>query len=378
MRIAVNTRFLLKDKLEGYGYYINELSKRIAQQHPEHEFLFVFDRPFDEQFITSQNITPVVVSPQARHALSFKWWYDVKVPFALKKWKADVFVSLDGFCSLTTKVPQVLGIHDLAFLHYPDLIPKHHLWYYKLQTNKFLKKAKHIVTVSEFSKNDIVSRYKVDVEKIEVVHNAARKCFDPIGWEEKEQTKAGWSDGREYFLFVGAIHPRKNIFNLLRAFSRFKQWQQSNMKLLLAGRLAWHSDDIVDKLATYKYRDDVVLLDYVPDEQLSKLVASAYALVYPSLFEGFGLPIVEAMKSGTPVITSSVSSMPEIGGEAALYVDPNDFDNIATQMMRLYKDEQLRETLITAGKLQAEKFNWDRSAEKLWTIIEEASGTKTN
>ena len=141
MRIAVNTRFLQKNQLEGYGHFINEIFKIIVFNNPQHEFLFIFDRPFSEEFIYSKNITAKIVTPKARHALSFRYWYDVKVPIVLKKWKADVFVSLDGFCSVTTSVPQIVCIHDLAFLHYPKLIAKSHLWYYKLMTPKFLKKA---------------------------------------------------------------------------------------------------------------------------------------------------------------------------------------------------------------------------------------------
>ena len=191
----------------------------------------------------------------------------------------------------------------------------------------------------------------------------------PLSWHEKEQVKEGFAEGREYFLFTGGIHPRKNLMNLLKAFSLFKKWQHSNMKLLVAGRLAWQYDEITEKLKTYKYRDDVVLLGYLPDEQLARITAAAYALVYPSFFEGFGLPIIEAMQCELPVITSNTGSMPETGGEAALYADPNDPEAIAKQMLRIYKDEALRERLITAGKIQAAKFSWDKAADQLWQII---------
>jgi glycosyltransferase involved in cell wall biosynthesis len=369
MRIAVNAIFLQKDQLEGYGHYVNETFSRIVQQHPEHEFIFVFDRPYDEKFIFSSNVTALVVSPPARHPLAFTYWYDVKLPLALRPHKIDVLVQPYGFCSLTTSIPQVLLVHDLAFLHYPKFISRYQRLYYRIFTKRFLKKAKRIVTVSDFTRSDIIKHYQKVSQKISVVPGAARKDFVPLSWFDREDVKAGFSDGREYFLFTGGIHPRKNLMNLLKAFSLFKKWQQSNMKLLIAGRLAWQYDDILQKLQTYKYRDDVVLLGYQPDEQLALLTASAYALVYPSYFEGFGLPILEAMQSETPVITSDTSSMPEIGGDAALYANPADPDAIAKQMLYLYKNEAERTGLIGAGIIRAKEFSWDKSAEQLWNIL---------
>jgi glycosyltransferase involved in cell wall biosynthesis len=369
MRIAVNTIFLQKNHLEGYGHYAKEILSRMVQQHPEHEFIFLFDRPYSEAFITAPNIIPVIVSPPAKHALSFYYWYNIKAPLALRKYRPDVWLQPFGFCSLSTKLPQVLIVHDLAFKHYPKFVAWHHRWFYQLFTKRFLNKAKAVVTVSEFSKADITQQYQIPAEKISVVSGAARNGFQPIDWQDKEQVKAGYADGREYFLFTGGIHPRKNLMNLLKAFSLFKKWQHSNMKLLIAGRLAWQYDDVLTKLKSYKYRDDVVLLDYLPDDQLMKITAASYAVVYPSFFEGFGLPIVEAMQSGVPVICSNISSMPEVGADAALYADPTHPDDIAKHMLNLYRDETMRNELAEKGKERAASFNWDRSAEHLWQII---------
>lgn len=369
MRIAVNTIFLQKDRLEGYGHYAKEILSRIVQQHPEHEFVFLFDRSYSEEFITAKNITPVIVKPAARHALSFYYWYNIKAPLALRKYKPDVWLQPFGFCSLGTKIPQVLIVHDLAFKHYPKFIAWHHRWFYQLFTKHFLQKAKAVVTVSAFSKADIIQQYQIPTEKISVVTGAARKGFHPISWQEKEQVKDSYADGREYFLFIGGIHPRKNLMNLLKAFSLFKKWQHSNMKILIAGRLAWQYGEVLTKLKSYKYRDDVVLLDYLPEEQLMKITASAYAMVYPSFFEGFGLPIIEAMQSGVPVISSNTSSMPEVGGDIALYANPNSPDDIAKQMLNLYRDESMRNNLAEKGIERAALFNWNRSAEQLWQII---------
>lgn len=372
MRIAINSRFIIKDKLEGYGYFTKEIFFRLAEQHPDDEFFFFFDRPYDPALRFPVNIKPVVVRPKARHAISFRWWFDVKVTLTLRKVKADVFISPDGFCSLTTRVPQVLVVHDLAFLHYPQFIPKLHLLFYKTQTPKYLKKATIVATVSEFSRQDIMEKYNVAAEKIINVSSAAKPVFKPIDWEEKEQVKEKYAEGCEYFVFVGGIHPRKNLLNLLKAFSLFKKRQHTNMKLVVVGRLAWDYKSTLEKLDTYKFRNAVKLLDYLPEEELVKVVAGAYSLIFPSFFEGFGVPVIEAMQCNVPVITSNTSSLPEIGGDAALYADPNDPSAIADQMKRLFKDENLRSQLIEKGGANAEKYDWNKSANLMWTAIQRA------
>ena len=370
MKIAVNARFLLPDYLEGYGYFLFEIFKYLASRYPEHQFIFIFDRPFDNRFIFSSNIIPVVTGPPARHPLLWKFWYDVKVPLVLKKQKADVFVSVDGLCSLTTSVPQCLVVHDLAFLHYPSHIKKSHFFYYKRYVPKFLQKAKTVATVSEFSKQDIVQTYKIHAEKIDVVYSAAKEIFKPVSQVTTEGIKNKYTQDKEYFLYVGAIHPRKNIVNLLKAFSVFKRRLKSNFKLVLAGRLAWKYDSFIHSLRNYKYRDDVVMLGYLHEDELVRVMASAYALVYPSLHEGFGVPVLEAMKCNVPVITSAHSPMQEIAEDGALYADANNPQDIAEKMMLIYKDENLRNSLIAKGKTIATHYSWQRTAELLWQSIQ--------
>lgn len=369
MIIAVNTRFLLAGYLEGYGYFIHECFKRITHDHPEHQFIFIFDRPFDPRFVYEKNVTSVVIGPPARHPVLWKWWYDVKIPQVLKKYKADIFVSADGFCSLTTSVPQCLVIHDLAFLHHPAFIKKSHLIFYKRYTPRFLKKAGSIATVSAFTKADIHQRYKIDNEKISVVYNAAKPSFKPLTEDLKFNVKLKYTEGKEFFLYSGAIHPRKNLLNLLKGFSLFKKRLKSNFKLVIAGRLAWKYESFLKNLETYKYRHDVVLTGYLPEEELVSLTASAYALVYPSLFEGFGVPVLEAMQSGVPVITTARSAMEEIAGDAALYADVTTPFDIGEKMMNLYKDENQRDMLIQKGLQKAEEYSWQKTSTLLWQSI---------
>lgn len=377
MIIAVNTRFLVKE-LEGYGYFIHELFKALVKHHPEHQFYFLFDRPYSEKYIYSSNVHPLIISPPARHPLLWKYWYDVKVSIALRKIKADIFISPDGYSSLATTVPQCLVVHDLGFLHFPNAYKKTHVHYFKRYTPKFLKKAKTIVTVSEFSKQDILKHYGIPSDKVDVIYNGVKELFQPVAFDQKEKIKEKYSGSKEYFIYTGAIQPRKNLINLLKAFSIFKRRLHSNMKLIITGRLAWKNQEFLKLIDTYKYKSDVVLTGYLPEDELALLMGSAYALVYPSLFEGFGVPVVEAMKCRIPVLTSEKTSMQEIAGDAALYFDPNDHTTIANQMMIIYKDENLRNQLIEKAQLVAQKYSWQHSAELFWKIILKTASSQTD
>jgi glycosyltransferase involved in cell wall biosynthesis len=372
MRIGVNTRLLLKGKLEGIGHFTHELLKRIVTQHPEHEFFFFFDRPYDLSFVYAKNVTPIILKPQARHPFLFTLFTEIAIPQALKKYKIDVYFSPDGLGTLKTKVPTIVAFHDLAFLHFPQYISKLQKWHYNKFFPKFALNATKLIAVSEYTKQDIVKSYGIDTQKIHVIYNGVKDIYKPISYEEKLAVKQKYTDGNEYFLFVSAIHPRKNVINLLKAFVKFKRFQKSKMKLVMVGRMAWKSEEIQEAKDLMPYKDDVVWTGYMETEELAKVMASAYALVYPSFFEGFGIPIADALACNVPVITSNTSSMPEVGGEAALYVDPNSVEDITAKMNFIYKDETLRNKLIKACPYQVSKFNWDVSAQKLWEVLSTA------
>lgn len=369
MVIAVNAVFLQKEVLEGYGQYAREILRRIVLAHPEHEFIFVFDRPFSKDFLFAPNVKAIQVGPAARHVPAFLYWYNISAPAALRKYKPAVWIQPYGFCSLTTGIPQLLVVHDLAFRHFPEQISWHQRWHYQRFTPQFLRKATHIVTVSDFSRTDIEQLYPFTLDRIKVIPGAAREGFRPIEWEQKQGVKQRFTAGCEYFLCVGGISPRKNMMTVLKAFSLFKKWHKSNMKLVFAGRLAWQYEDFLAKLKSYKYRDDVVLTGYLPEEDLEQVTAAAYAAVYVSDFEGFGLPIVEAMQCGIPVIAGNNSSMPELGGNAALYADSQNPQQIAEFMQLLYRDEKYRQVYVDRGLERARLFNWDQAAAAFWKEI---------
>jgi glycosyltransferase involved in cell wall biosynthesis len=372
LKIAVNTRLLLAERLDGIGRFADETLRIITSSHPEHQFYFYFDRKFSESFIYNSNVTPVVVPPQARHPLLFLAWFEASLPLHFLKTKPDIFLSPDGFLSLSTKVKSIGVIHDLNFEHFPEDIPFVIRKYYSTMFPKFARKAARIATVSEFSKSDISETYHIDPSKIDVVYNGAGNIFKPISKLLQQQTRQKFTQGCEYFFFVGTLHPRRNLVNLFKAFDGFKKSDSTGIKLLLAGARMWWTDEIRMAYEGMQFRGDVIFTGRVNDEELASLMASALALTYVSYFEGFGIPILEAFQCDTPVITSNVTSMPEVAGNAAMLTDPFSVQSIAEAMQKIASDKGFRQTLVLAGQEQRKKFSWEKTAEKLWDCIEKA------
>lgn len=372
MKIAVNTRLLLKDKLEGIGWFTYESLKRIVTSHPEHTFYFIFDRNYDERFVFAQNVVPILTFPPARHPYLWYIYFEYSIPYVLKKIKPDLFLSTDGWLSLKTDIPQVDVIHDLNFEHHTDWLKPKYQNYCVRYFPQFAKKAVRIATVSSFSKNEIHELYGIPEDKIDVVYNGSNSIYVPLAKEAQLDVRVKYALGCRYFLFVSAIHKRKNLANMLRAFDIFKERTGSDVKFLVVGAKAGAQDDLEEVYAKMKFADEVRFLGHLKSTELSKLMASALALLYVSLFEGFGIPIVEAFHAETAVITSTVTSMPEVAGDAALLVDPLSVGQIADAMTQVTTDDALRQQLIEKGKLQRQKFSWDQTAEKLWICMEKA------
>ena len=373
MRIGVNTRFLIKGKLEGLGWHNYELCRALVAAHPEHEFVFFFDRPFDPVFLFGENVQGVVVSPPARHPVLWWIWFEWSLPYYLGKYKVDVLLSPDSYCSLRSKVPTLMVCHDIAHVHYPSQVPKWPLRFYNKYVPKYLQRADHVVTVSHFVKEDIIAQYDIPAEKISVATNALRGSFQAISEKVQRATKEQYAGGEDYFFYLGAIHPRKNIDRLIEAFDQFKISSKAKTKLLIGGRFAWQTGAIKSAYDQAVHRADITFLGYLSEEELRKVMASALALTYVSLFEGFGFPILEAMYCEVPVITSNKSSMPEVAGDAALLVDPECIEEIAQAMQNLYLLPQLRQELVEKGRLQRQRFSWQRTAEIVKEKLEEVA-----
>lgn len=369
MRIAINTRFLLKHKMEGFGWFTYEIVKRIVEAHPEHDFIFFFDRSFDKKFIFADNVKPVVLYPQARHPVLFKIWFDYSITKALKKYKADLFFSPDGYLSLKTEVPQIGVIHDLNFEHHPEDLPKSALRYLRKYFPKFANKAKKIITVSEYSKQDICSTYNIDSNKVVVAHNGASDKFTPLPQIEQINIRKKYTDGKPYFVYVGALHARKNIERMLHGFFKFKEQTGSETKLLIVGESLWKNANYELILKQSNYSDAVLFSGHVKLAELTQIVGAAKALTLVSYFEGFGIPLVEAMRANVPILTSNKTSLPEVAGNAGLCVDPYSIEAITNGMQALDSDDNLRKELIEKGQEQQKKFSWDNSAKIIWEEI---------
>ncbi len=370
MKIVVNTRLLLKNRLEGIGWFIHECFRRIVIDHPEHHFYFLFDRDFDTDFIFAKNVTPIIIHPQTRHPILQYIWFEYSIPKILKKINPDIFVSPDGYLSLKSNCKQLCIIHDLNFEHFSIMMPYLVQKYYQYFFPRFAKKADRIATVSAFSKKDIIETYSIEENKIDVVYNAAKDGFDPIKEEEIKAVRNSYTNGKPYFIFVGSLQDRKNLKNLFLAFDFLKQENKSESKLMIVGEKKWWSNDLKTIFKNMQFKSDVIFTGRVSQEELYKLIPSALALSYTSLFEGFGVPILEGFSSGVPVITSNCSSMPEVAGDAALLIDPFSVISIANALNNIEKDPILRKNLIQKGNKRKLVYSWQQTADKLWSSIE--------
>ncbi len=370
LKIAVNTRMLLSDRLDGTGWFAYQTLKRITRAHPEVEFIFLFDRKFSQEFIFGDNVTPVVVWPPTRHAFLNYIWFQISIKLLLNKLKPDLFLSPDGLLSLGAKCKQLAVIHDINFKHYPQDMQFWTGKFFNHYFPKYAKAATRIAAVSEYTKQDLIKEYGTDPAKIDIVYNAADEGFKPATEEEKQKTRQKFTAGKDYFIFVGSISPRKNIARLLEAFDLFKKESRSAMKLVIAGANFWGQEEISSVVNKMEFKNDIIFTGRVDDTNLKLLVASAFCLTYVPYFEGFGVPLVEAMRSETPIISANVTSMPEIAGEAALYVNPFKVEEIKNAMLKMSSDGALRHELIEKGKIQSPKFSWDKSADQLWQSIE--------
>jgi glycosyltransferase involved in cell wall biosynthesis len=369
MRIAVNTRFLLSSKMEGFGWYTYEVVKRLVEEYQEHEFILFFDRKFDDKFIFGENVTPVILNPPARHPFLFYIWFEFSVKRALKKYKADIFLSPDGYLSLKSKVKQIAVIHDINFEHNPEDVPWLMGKYLRRFFPKFAHKATHILTVSEYSKQDICSTYKIDTAKVTALWNGASSKFKPLSLDKKALVQSTYTKGNPYLLFVGALHPRKNIDRLIHSFERFKRNNSKDQhKLVIVGTELFGGKLGEIKISSF-IREHIVLTGHVSLSDLADIMGAASIFTYVSYFEGFGVPLVEAMKCGTPILSGNRTSLPEVAGDAAIYCDPFSIEDISEKMSLLMNSSSIREELSRKGLKRSKLFSWDNTSNEIWRII---------
>ncbi len=372
MKIAINARFLLPGKLEGLGWYTREIALRMVQRHPETAFVLLFDRPVSPEIraeFSALNVQFKVLFPPARHPFLWWLWFEMAVPQALREVGADVFFSPDSFLSLRAKTRTVMTLHDVIPLRSPEQVPFWPRLFYQKYLPKYARRADQLVAISEFTKKEIMETCGVGEGKIAVVPNGCRAGFAPISGEEKQRVRAEFAGGQPYFFYAGTMHPRKNLARLIRAFDAFKTKTAAPAKLLLAGRFLAKTGEITAAWQSAQHRADIQFLGYLHDETLQKLTAAALAVTYVSEAEGFGLPVLEAMHAEVPVLTSNVSALPEVAGEAALLVNPFSENEIAAGLERLFFEEDLRRELVERGRSRREFFSWDLAAERIYNLL---------
>ncbi len=360
MRIALNARFLVEQHLEGIGRYTLEILRALLRT-TDHEFLLLTDRAGPLPSLP-RPVERVTLYPSARHPVLFLAWFEGAVPRALRKWGADGFLSMDNFCSLRTRVPTVLVVHDLAYRHVPDGVSPLMLRYYQRMMPRYVRRADSLVAVSKATRLDLSEAFHVSAADIRVAYNGLRPRFGPLSLKRIASVRNATTGGQPYFLYVGAIHPRKNVGRLIGAFDRFVAASGAPHRLVIAGSQAWQTEPVEAAYAASPNRARIRFTGFLPEAELGDLIGAAEALALVSLFEGFGVPLLEAMACGVPVVASNVSSMPEVVGAAGLLVDPTSELEIALALGRLAGSEPLRRRFAEAGLARAATFTWERGA----------------
>lgn len=369
MKIAVNTRLLVPDKMDGIGRFTFETIQVLAKKNPSIEFHCLFDRKTPSSFAFPENVKLIHLAPPARAPLLWWIWFEISLKNYLNKNNFDIFLSPEGWVPSGLNCKSLAVVHDLNFLHHPENVKWSHRWYLQYFFPKYIKRADRIATVSEYSKEDISKTFGIPSKNIDVVYNGANAIFaSQVSDEKKREIKDRLANSNDFFLFIGTIHPRKNLNHLFEAFEIFKR-KGNAVKLLIAGNRKWWPKELEQLYHSLNSKDEIIFLGRKSDEELAELLQSALALTYVPYFEGFGIPILEAFLAKTAVISSNCTSMPEVAGDAALLVDPHSSEDIAKAMQQIYSDEELRKTLINKGSLIAKKYSWEKSSNLLMESI---------
>lgn len=326
--------------------------------------IFLKDEPLPTMPKKNSHFSYEVISPPFM-------WSQIGLPLNLyMKKKIDVFFAPAHYAPRFCPVPVVVTVHDLSYFYYPDEFLKKDLYTLKEWTKYSVKNARKIITVSKTTKKDVMKFYNVPEKKIEVIYNGYEKSSQPKADQllAEELMKNLELKRNKYILYVGTLQPRKNLPVLINAFARFSK-THTDYKLVLVGKKGWLYDEIFESIRILKLEDKVITPGYLPDEEVKELYKNAVCFVLPSLYEGFGIPVLEAMSHGCPVISSFSSSLPEIGGDACLYFDPKNSDDLFDDIIRLTENESLRDDFIKKGYERIKQFSWKKCAEETLKVI---------
>lgn len=377
MVIGIDANEANVEKKVGISEYVFELLLQFKQLTVNNlQFtIYLKDKPNEDLPTEANNWHYSVFGPK-------KMWTQLALPIKLhtERIKPDVFFSPGHYAPRFSPVPRVISIMDLAFFHFPEYFTKKDLAQLHSWTRYSVKKAKAIITISQASKDDIIKLYQIPGDRIHVVYPGIKETttLTPHIYPMNELTaKYGISDN--YLLFVGTLQPRKNIARLIEAFAilrKKKDFSSSDLQLVVVGKKGWNYEEILASPEKFGVKESVKFLDFVSNEDLAMLYQHAKLFAWPSLYEGFGLPVLEAMKYGCPVITSNVSSLPEAGGDAALYVNPTDVEDIAEKLEKVLTDKKLRSDMVVKGKTHIMKFSWEKAAKETLSVLEQVAISK--
>jgi len=366
MHLAIDASRATRARRTGTENYARQLIQQLVADHQDVRWtLFFQDDPGD--WLAHHAHVERLVLPRPR-----MWTYMALAP-ALSRLRPDAFWEPAHVLPPTgplLRIPSLVTVHDLGYEYFPAAHTAAQRDYLRLTTRYHSHFATHIAADSHATRNDWIKLYGADPKKITVVHlGVDHTTFRPISSRaEQAEVRSRYQTGRRFLLYVGTLQPRKNIHRLVRAFARIASLHP-DVKLVLAGGQGWLADDLQAEIESLGIAQQVVRPGYIANEELPALLSAAEALVFPSLFEGFGLPVLEAMACGTPVLTSRTSSLPEVAGEAALLVNPTDEAQIAHGLQLLLAQPALRATLRERGLAQAEAFTWTRSASQIWQLL---------
>lgn len=356
----------------GLSRYASSLSQALHLLAPD-RFAFFYNRSGDSyvpDWLTKCSVRSVRAGYKPWRMLVYlgqltRFGFDGLVP------NCELFHATEHLLLPLRSCPSVLTIHDLIFNLFPERHKRLNRWYLNAALPLFCRRADRIICVSERTKADLLRIWDVDAAKVDVVYEAADEHFKPVPDPVVAAVRSKYGLPDQYILGVGTIEPRKNLDRLLDALRILRREGQA-VNLVLVGRLGWLYKDFLAKLDAFEYRDAVLRCGYVPDDDLPAVYAGATSTVMASIYEGFGLPVLESMACGTPVVCSSTSSLPEFGGDAVRYFDPLDTDEMAAAVGEVWSDPELRRHMSVQGVRQSARFSWKTTARRTIAVYRNA------
>jgi glycosyltransferase involved in cell wall biosynthesis len=367
MRIGIDARSLSQKGL-GVGRYLFNLLKHYPELDRSNEYLLYMKEGKPASSLSGFS-SKTISMPFLDYNFT---WLNLRLPIELKRDRIDLFHCPFYGLPVYQPCPMVVTIHDIIYEVHPEWFPKLKGASFRFLSRWAARTARKIIAVSEHTKKDIIERYRVPEDKIEVIYEAPDDMYMPIKDEALlRKTMLKYNITRDFLIHVGAIHERRNVIRLLKVLKELKQ-SGRDLQLVLVGSIQWPFIDLKRLLLDMGLQDNVVHLEFIPDNDLICLYNSARLFVYPSLYEGFGLPLVEAMACGTPVAASNVSSIPEVVGDAAILFDPYNGREMLDSIKLVLDDKSYREALIVKGFERVKRFSWSRAAEQTIKLYDQA------